>query len=100
MSKPSRSLPQSGQFARTAACALVLSALSLSVAAAATTVAPRKPAHTTAARAPDSRRQVTSPYARAAAGHVHVGERPVGNAPTLVQGMGKPHRPHAGAASK
>ncbi|MEA3108824.1 MAG: hypothetical protein QOI88_3429 [Gammaproteobacteria bacterium] len=47
-----------------------------------------------------TKKKVVSPYARAAAQHERVGEAPVGHAPTRVQGMGKPHKPHAGAPRK
>jgi type IV secretory pathway TrbL component len=87
---------------KTAACALVLAAWNLSAAAA---PAPPTPAHgsahaSAATRAAAAKRNVVSPYARAAARHEHAGDRPVGNAPTLMQSMGKPRRPHGGAGSK
>jgi hypothetical protein len=36
-----------------------------------------------------------SPYARAAAAHARAGQLSTGRSPTLVQGMGKPRKPHA-----
>jgi hypothetical protein len=45
-------------------------------------------------------KKVVSPYARAAARHERAGEVPLGHAPTAVQGMGKPRKPHPGTPSK
>jgi predicted lipoprotein len=47
-----------------------------------------------------AKKRVVSPYARAAAQREHAGQAPVGHAPTTVQGMGKPRKPHAGTPSK
>jgi len=47
-----------------------------------------------------AKKKVVSPYARAASQREHAGQAPLGHAPTMVQGMGKPHKPHAGAPSK
>jgi hypothetical protein len=47
----------------------------------------------TGARAPV---HATSPYARAAAQHARAGQSLAGRAPTRVQGMGRPHKPHGG----
>ncbi|HWS61153.1 MAG TPA: hypothetical protein VN325_00235 [Steroidobacteraceae bacterium] len=47
-----------------------------------------------------AKKRVVSPYARAAAQREHAGQAPAGHAPTTVQGMGKPHKPHAGTPSK
>jgi hypothetical protein len=41
-----------------------------------------------------------SPYARAASQRERVGQAPAGHAPTMMQGMGKPRKPHAGTPSK
>jgi hypothetical protein len=41
-----------------------------------------------------------SPYARAASAREHAGQAPLGHAPTMVQGMGKPRKPHPGTPSK
>jgi hypothetical protein len=46
-----------------------------------------------------AKKPVVSPYARAAAQHARAGQT-AGHAPTMVQAMGKPHKPHAGAPSK
>ena len=45
-------------------------------------------------------KKVVSPYARAASQRERVGQAPIGHAPTMVQGMGKPRKPHAGTPSK
>ncbi len=45
-------------------------------------------------------KRVQSPYARAAAQQERAGQPPTGHAPTMVQMMGKPHKPHAAAPSK
>jgi predicted lipoprotein len=47
-----------------------------------------------------AKKKVVSPYARAASQRERVGQAPAGHAPTMVQGMGKPRKPHAGAPSK
>ena|SRR5260370_24220332 len=47
-----------------------------------------------------AKKKVVSPYARAASQREHAGEAPIGHAPTMVQGMGKPRKPHAGTPSK
>lgn len=47
-----------------------------------------------------AKKKVVSPYARAASQRERTGQAPMGHAPTMVQGMGKPHKPHAGAPSK
>jgi hypothetical protein len=41
-----------------------------------------------------------SPYARAAARREHAGQAPAGHAPTMVQLMGKPRKPHAATPGK
>ena len=41
-----------------------------------------------------------SPYARAAAQREHAGQAPVGHAPTMVQLMGKPRKPHVAPPRK
>jgi hypothetical protein len=41
-----------------------------------------------------------SPYARAAAQRERAGQAPAGHAPTMVQAIGKPRKPHAGAPAK
>jgi hypothetical protein len=41
-----------------------------------------------------------SPYARAASARERAGQPPLGHAPTMVQGMGKPRKPHSGTPSK
>jgi hypothetical protein len=43
---------------------------------------------------------VVSPYARAASQRERAGQAPMGHAPTMVQGMGKPRKPHTGAPPK
>jgi hypothetical protein len=45
-------------------------------------------------------KKVVSPYARAASQREHAGQAPLGHAPTMVQGMGRPRKPHAGTPSK
>jgi hypothetical protein len=47
-----------------------------------------------------AKRKVVSPYARAASQREHAGQAPNGHAPTMVQGMGKPRKPHAGTPAK
>ena len=47
-----------------------------------------------------AKKKVVSPYARAASQRERVGQAPIGHAPTMVQGMGKPRKPHAGTPSK
>jgi hypothetical protein len=47
-----------------------------------------------------AKKKVVSPYARAASQREHAGQAPAGHAPTMVQGMGKPRKPHAGTPSK
>ena len=47
-----------------------------------------------------AKKKVVSPYARAASQREHAGQAPTGHAPTMVQGMGKPRKPHAGTPSK
>ena len=53
-----------------------------------------------APRSAKSRKAVVSPYARAARARERAGNAPAGRAPTMVQGLGKPRKPHAGAPSK
>jgi hypothetical protein len=43
---------------------------------------------------------VMSPYARAASQRERAGQAPMGHSPTMVQGMGKPRKPHTGAPPK
>ena len=45
-------------------------------------------------------KKTVSPYARAASQHAHAGKAPLGHAPTMVQSMGKPRKPHTGAPNK
>jgi predicted lipoprotein len=47
-----------------------------------------------------AKNKVVSPYARAASQRERAGQAPIGHAPTMVQGMGKPRKPHAGTPSK
>jgi hypothetical protein len=47
-----------------------------------------------------AKKKVVSPYARAASQRQHTGQAPLGHEPSMVQGMGKPRKPHAGAPSK
>jgi predicted lipoprotein len=47
-----------------------------------------------------AKKRVVSPYARAASQREHAGQAPLGHAPSMVQGMGKPRKPHPGAPSK
>lgn len=47
-----------------------------------------------------AKKKVVSPYARAASQREHAGQAPLGHEPSMVQGMGKPRKPHAGAPSK
>jgi hypothetical protein len=47
-----------------------------------------------------AKKKVVSPYARAASQREHAGQAPTGHAPTMVQGMGKPRKPHPGTPSK
>jgi hypothetical protein len=49
---------------------------------------------------PWAKKKVVSPYARAASQREHAGEAPFGHAPTMVQSMGKPRKPHTGAPHK
>jgi hypothetical protein len=53
-----------------------------------------------AKNSPLAKKKIVSPYARAASQRERAGQAPVGHAPTMVQGMGKPHKPHAGTPSK
>lgn len=46
------------------------------------------------------KKPVVSPYARAAAQRERAGQPPAGHAPTMVQAMGKPHKPHPAAPHK
>jgi predicted lipoprotein len=94
--------------ARGVTAALVAATL-LSVSALARAPKPASPLAATkpAASAPDAsaknkwaKQKVVSPYARAASQREHAGDAPLGHAPTMVQGMGKPRKPHAGAPSK
>ena len=50
--------------------------------------------------AKNANRQVVSPYARAAAQQARAGQSASGHAPTMVQGMGKPRKPHPGTPPK
>ena len=47
-----------------------------------------------------AKKKVVSPYARAASQREHTGQAPLGHAPTMVQSMGKPRKPHPGTPSK
>jgi predicted lipoprotein len=47
-----------------------------------------------------AKKKVVSPYARAASQREHAGQAPAGHVPTMVQGIGKPRKPHAGTPSK
>ncbi|HEY3655537.1 MAG TPA: hypothetical protein VGL34_11250 [Steroidobacteraceae bacterium] len=61
---------------------------------------PAASAPQTAAKNKWAKKKVVSPYARAASQREHAGEAPLGHAPTMVQGMGKPRKPHPGTPSK
>jgi hypothetical protein len=50
--------------------------------------------------ATNAKRRVVSPYARAAAQQARAGQPATGHAPTMVQGMGKPRKPHPGTPPK
>ena len=58
------------------------------------------PAAPAAKNAKPAKQRVRSPYARAAAQQERAGQSPTGHAPTMVQMMGKPHKPHTAAPSK
>jgi len=77
------------------AASLMAMAASAQAATPTTPSAASKPASSAAAK-----KRVVSPYARAASQREHAGQAPVGHAPTMVQGMGKPRKPHAGAPTK
>jgi hypothetical protein len=65
--------------------------------------APRPAAIVAAPAAKNSKwakKPVVSPYARAASQRERAGQTPLGHAPTMVQGMGKPRKPHTGAPPK
>jgi hypothetical protein len=88
------------EMSRSAVAALVAGSV-WAIAASAQTPAPTKPAAATPhAVTKASPKPARSPYARAAAQHEHAGEPPAGHAPTIVHGMGKPHKPHAGPPKK
>ena len=73
------------------------------IAAIATMAASSQAATPTAPAAepkPGSKKQVVSPYVRAASQRERLGQPPVGHAPTSVQGMGKARKSHTGASSK
>jgi hypothetical protein len=59
-----------------------------------------KPAVSAPAKNKWAKKKVVSPYARAASQRERAGEAPSGHAPTMVQGMGKPRKPHVGTPSK
>jgi hypothetical protein len=50
--------------------------------------------------AKNAKRRVVSPYARAAAQQARASQPASGHAPTMVQGMGKPRKPHPGTPPK
>jgi hypothetical protein len=50
--------------------------------------------------AKNAKRRVVSPYARAAAQQARAGQPASGHAPSMVQGMGKPRKPHPGTPPK
>jgi hypothetical protein len=50
--------------------------------------------------AKNGNRPVVSPYARAAARQARAGQASTGHAPTMVQSMGKPRKPHPGTPPK
>ena len=50
--------------------------------------------------AKNANRRVVSPYARAAAQQARAGQASTGHAPTMVQSMGKPRKPHPGTPPK
>jgi hypothetical protein len=50
--------------------------------------------------AKNANQRVVSPYARAAAQQARAGQSASGHAPTMVQGMGKPRKPHSGRPLK
>jgi hypothetical protein len=50
--------------------------------------------------AKNAKRPVVSPYARAAAQQARAGQPSTGHAPTRVQSMGKPRKPHPRTPSK
>src|SRR6266700_2508351 len=94
--------------ARGLAAALVAATL-LSVSALAQAPKPAAPSAATkpAASAADAsaknkwaKKKVVSPYARAASQREHAGQVPLGHAPSMVQSMGKPRKPHPGTPSK
>jgi hypothetical protein len=83
--------------------AAFVAATFLGVPARAQTPAAIKPAVSapeSAAKNKWAKKKVVSPYARAALQREHAGEAPLGHAPTMVQGMGRPRKPHAGTPSK
>jgi hypothetical protein len=83
--------------------AATLLTMSASARAAAPTAAPQPAVSAPAASAKNAdsaKKTLVSPYARAAAQRQRVGQAPVGHAPTMMQGLGKPRKPHAGAAPK
>jgi hypothetical protein len=62
--------------------------------------APHAAAVPAAPAAKNAKRRVLSPYARAAAQQARAGQPASGHAPTMVQGMGKPRKPHPGTPPK
>jgi len=86
-----------------AATLLTMPARAEAPQATAPSAATQPAASATAAPAKNSqwaKKKVVSPYARAASQREHTGQASTGHAPTTVQGMGKPRKPHAGTPSK
>jgi hypothetical protein len=87
-----------GKFLQDHGVAAMLLAAIATMAAASQATTPTAPA---AAPKPGSKKQVVSPYVRAASQRERLGQPPVGHAaPTSVQGMGQARKSHAGAPSK
>jgi hypothetical protein len=92
---------EKSRFAVAALVAGSVWAISASAETSATKPASATPhAMTTKASNKASVKPARSPYARAAAQHEHAGDAPAGHAPTMVQGIGRSHKPHAGAPKK
>ena len=80
--------------------AALVAATFLAMPAWAAAPKPTVPSAATKPAVSTPKKRVVSPYARAASQRERAGQAPAGHAPTMVQGMGKPRKPHAGTPSK
>jgi predicted lipoprotein len=95
MSRVDQVLRKYGVAAMLTAASVVAMAASAQAATPTAPSAAPKPASSATAK-----KRVVSPYARAASQRERAGQAPMGHAPTMVQGMGKPRKPHTGAPPK